>query len=137
MPDSPSYLLLLSAIFELLMGLGLLLAPESTLRRVFLPNTKPGADALVAGRVAGAGLTSLGVLALLTFDATEPAVLKPVLLTLALYMGLATLNRLLLAASLTANVQGGKVPGRTAARASAAIHALLSAGLLYYWWRLP
>lgn len=136
MPDSPSYLLLLSAIFELLMGLGLLLAPESTLRRVFLPNAKPGADALVAARVAGAGLTSLGVLALLTFDATEPAVLRPVLLTLALYMGLATLNRLLLAASLTANAQGGKVPGRTAARASAAIHALLSAGLLYYWWRL-
>ena len=76
MPDSPSDLLLLSAIFELLIGLGLLLAPESTLRKVFLPNAKPGADALVAGRVAGAGLTSLGVLALLTFDATKPAVLR-------------------------------------------------------------
>jgi hypothetical protein len=136
MPDSPSYLLLLSAIFELLMGLGLLLAPDSTLRRVFLPNATPGPDALVAARVAGAGLTSLGVLALMTFDATEPAILKPVLMTMALYMGLATVNRLLLAASLAANSHGGKAPGRKAAHASAAIHGLLSAGLLYYWWRL-
>lgn len=136
MPANPSYLILLSAAFELLMGFGLLLAPGYTLRRVFLPGGMPGTDALVAARVAGAGLTSLGVLALLTFDATEPLVLKPVLLTLALYMGLAAVNRLLLAASITANAQGGKAPGRAAAYASAMIHGLLSVGLLYYWCRL-
>ena len=136
MSDSPHYLILLSAAFELLLGLGLLLAPEATFRKVFLPNAKPGTDAVVAARVAGAGLTSLGVLALLTFNATEPAVLKPVLLTLALYMGLAALNRLLLAASLAATAQGGKASGRSAAYGSAAIHALLCAGLLYDWWRL-
>lgn len=136
MPDSPYFLILLSAVFELLLGFGLLLAPEATFRKVFLPHARPSADVLVAARVAGAGLTSLGVLALMTFNATEPAVLKPVLLTLALYMGLAALNRLLLAASLAAKEQGGKVQGKAAAHASAAIHALLSAGLLYGWWQL-
>lgn len=137
MPTTTTTLLILVAAMELLLGLGLLLAPARTLERAFLPSSTPGAEAIVAARVAGAGLLSLGVLAAMTCRSANPAVLSPVLVTLGVYMALAAVNRFGLWRTIRASSSGAVAPGATAAWVSALLHLALAAALFLAWRQIP
>lgn len=121
MPTSPKLLLILIALLEGIVGLLLIVAPAEVIAGS-IPGIAAGVDGVAMARTAGTALVSLGVLAWLARNTSEPAALRPVLGALIAYNVLATLNLLYQASTIA---PGSLVP--------ALIHLALSVALVFYW----
>ncbi len=121
MPESPKILLIVCAILEAAVGLFLVTAPGRFIERT-LPGVVPGVDGITTARLAGTALLSLGALAWLGRNVTEPAALRPVLGALLIYNVLAVVNLF---------YQGARVGA--GAYAPGVVHLILSVALFYYW----
>jgi hypothetical protein len=120
MPANPKILLIVIAVLETIVGLAAVLSPATALAQTF-PGIEGGAAGEMAMRMAGTALIALGALAWLARDATEAAVLRPVLGGLLVYNVLAVLNLGWLGLTTVPNL----LP-------FAILHVILSGALLFY-----
>lgn len=121
MPANPKILLIIIALFEGLVGLLLIVAPTRAIE-ASLPGAVPGLDGTSMAHLAGTALVSLAALAWLARNATDAAILRPVLGALLVYNVLAVVNLFYQALTFA---PGSLAPG--------IVHLILTAALFFYW----